>query len=101
MTERQKEETTASAVVGGDRKRRLRSFCRKELPMNDLKIIAVNSICKCLLSIGILAFTFAVLFYTDNLKSMWLLILLLLQPVLVPSITVTHRDGNGAETKAD
>ena len=69
--------------------------------MNDLKIIAVNSICKCLLSIGILAFTFAVLFYTDNLKSMWLLMLLLIQPVLVPSITVTHRDGNGAETKAD
>lgn len=75
--------------------------CRKELPMNDLRVIAVNSICKCLCSIGILAFTFAVLFYTDNLKSMWLLMLLLLQPILVPSITVTRRDGNGTETKAD
>lgn len=69
--------------------------------MNDLRVIAVNSIYKCLCSIGILAFTFAVLFYTDNLKSMWLLMLLLLQPILVPSITVTRRDGNGTETKAD
>lgn len=69
--------------------------------MNDLRVIAVNSICKCLCSISILAFTFAVLFYTNNLKSMWLFMLLLLQPVLVPSITVTRRDGNGTETKAD
>lgn len=69
--------------------------------MNDLRVIAVNSICKCLCSIGILTFTFAVLFYTNNLKSMWLLMLLLLQPILVPSITVTRRDGNGTETKAD